>query len=58
MRLEQRLTTRSGGTFVDTSSWFCAATGTGVLCPSVIGGAPVFKDGDHIAAGFEPKLVP
>lgn len=58
MRLEQRLATRYRMTFVDTSPWFCARSGGRLLCPPVIAGAPVFKDGDHVAAEFEPKLVP
>ena len=58
VRLEKRLTTRAGAVFVDTSTWFCVRVGRRALCPPVIDGAPVWRDGTHITSDLEPKLVP
>jgi peptidoglycan/LPS O-acetylase OafA/YrhL len=58
VRLEQRLATRAGATFVDTSSWFCVRTGGKDVCPPVIDGVPAFKDETHVAAEYQFRLIP
>jgi peptidoglycan/LPS O-acetylase OafA/YrhL len=58
-RLEKTLATRAGAEFVDTLFWFCAPVSGGrTACPAVVENAPVWKDGGHVSAGFEPKLIP
>jgi hypothetical protein len=57
-RLERALATRAGATFVDTSTWFCVRAGARTLCPAVIDGAPVWRDGTHVTSDLEPKLIP
>jgi hypothetical protein len=54
LRPEQRAAALSNATFIDPTPWLCS----GVICPPVIAGAPVFKDGDHLTAEFAPKLAP
>ena len=56
--LEQRMATRYGATFVDTSTWFCVRVGSSIVCPPVIENAPVWRDGTHVTSDLEPKLVP
>jgi hypothetical protein len=54
VQLEQHLAGLYGGTFIDTTPWFCY----GSDCPSVIDNAPVFPDGNHVSAEIAPKFVP
>ena len=58
MRLEQRLATRAGAAFVDTSAWICVRAGGQTLCPPVIAGLPVAGVTTHIGAEFQFKLIP
>jgi peptidoglycan/LPS O-acetylase OafA/YrhL len=58
-RLESTLATRAGADFVDTLHWFCAPVSGGrTACPAVVENAPVWRDGGHVSAAYEAKLVP
>lgn len=41
--------------YVDTSSWFCAASG---LCPPFVGTTTVFTDGTHLTSTYSARLAP
>ena len=56
--VEQRLATRAGAMFVDTSAWVCVAAATQTVCPPVIDGVPVYKDTTHIGPEYQFKLIP
>jgi hypothetical protein len=55
---ERAFASIAGTAFVDTSAWFCVPVGGRQLCPAVVDGAPVWRDGTHITSDVEPKLVP
>jgi peptidoglycan/LPS O-acetylase OafA/YrhL len=56
--LERSLATAAGAAFVDTSRWLCADVAGRLLCPAVIDGAPVWRDGTHLTSDIEQKLIP
>ena len=58
MWVEQRLATRAGAAFVDTSAWICVRAGARTLCPPVIAGRPVAGVSTHIGPEFQFKLIP
>jgi peptidoglycan/LPS O-acetylase OafA/YrhL len=45
---------RSGGIFIDPTSWFCADG----QCPSVVGNYLVYRDQSHVTASYMKFLVP
>jgi peptidoglycan/LPS O-acetylase OafA/YrhL len=55
---ERALATRAGALFIDTSTWFCVPIGQRTICPPIVDGAPVWRDGTHITSDLEPKLIP
>ncbi|HXK15119.1 MAG TPA: acyltransferase family protein [Gaiellaceae bacterium] len=56
--VEQRLATRAGAMFVDTSAWVCVRAGAQTVCPPVIAGVPTYKDTTHIGPEYQFKLIP
>jgi hypothetical protein len=56
--IEKTLARRTGAKFVATSRWFCVKVGDRTLCPPVIKGAPVWRDGSHVTSDLEPRLIP
>jgi peptidoglycan/LPS O-acetylase OafA/YrhL len=56
--VEQRLATRAGALFVDTSAWVCVRAGARTVCPPVIDGVPAYKDTTHIGPEYQFKLIP
>jgi SGNH domain (fused to AT3 domains) len=55
---ERALAVAGGAVFVDTSRWLCTDLQGRRLCPAVIDGAPVWRDGTHLTSDIEAKLVP
>ena len=55
---ERALAVAGGAVFVDTSRWVCTDLQGRRLCPAVIDGAPVWRDGTHLTSDIEAKLVP
>ena len=51
---ERAATEAVGGTWVDTTSWFCAER----RCPAVVGTTPVYIDHLHLTAEYSRRLAP
>jgi hypothetical protein len=49
---ERALMGEVGGTFVDTTAWFCA----GGFCPAFVGSIPTYYDGGHISQEYSTDL--
>jgi peptidoglycan/LPS O-acetylase OafA/YrhL len=45
-------TTRAGGTYIDTTGWFCARG----MCPMVIDGMVAYRDQNHVTATYSRAL--
>lgn len=53
-RAESNMAQGLGGTFVDSSAWFCIDR----KCPAFVGGVPVKLDLVHITADYAKKIAP